>query len=88
MWHGNFELSALEAGTFEFRHRLPILPLKPGVYRWKVGVYDGHEWSDAWWAVPELVVGTKPMTNTADEFQGILNLPCEMEIRTTEESAK
>jgi ABC-type polysaccharide/polyol phosphate transport system ATPase subunit len=84
MWHGNFELSALEAGTFEFLHRLPTLPLKPGVYRWKAGVYDGHQWSDAWWALPELVVGTKPMTNTADEFQGMLNLPCEMEVRELE----
>lgn len=81
MWHGNFELAALEPGTFEFRHRLPTLPLKPGVYRWKAGVYDGHRWTDPWWAVPELVVGTKPLTNTADEFQGILNLPCEMEVR-------
>jgi len=88
IWHGNFELAALESGTFEFRHRLPTLPLKPGVYRWRAGVYDGHRWTDPWWAVPELVVGTKPMTNTADEFQGILNLPCEMEVRELDASRK
>src|SRR6266850_6559552 len=81
IWHGNFELSALEPGTFEFLHRLPTLPIKPGAYRWKAGVYDGHQWTDAWWALPEMVVGTRPMTNTADEFQGILNLPCEMKVR-------
>jgi lipopolysaccharide transport system ATP-binding protein len=88
MWHANFELSSMEAGTFECRHRLPTLPLKPGAYRWKAGVYDGHRWTDSWWAVPELVIGTKPITNTADEFQGTLNLPCETEIRELEKASK
>ena len=88
IWHGNFELSGLQPGTFEFLHRLPTLPIKPGAYRWKAGVYDGHQWTDGWWALPEMVVGTKPMTNTGDEFQGILNLPCEMEVRELEVSRK
>jgi len=81
IWHGLFELSGLQPGTFEFLHRLPMLPIKPGAYRWKAGVYDGHQWTDGWWALPEMVVGTKPTSNTGDEFQGILNLPCEMEVR-------
>jgi homopolymeric O-antigen transport system ATP-binding protein len=88
MWHGNFELSGLGQGAFEFRHRLPTLPLRPGVYRWKAGVYDGHQWTDAWWGVPELVVGTKPFTNTSDDFQGLLNLPCEMEVHELTASPK
>jgi lipopolysaccharide transport system ATP-binding protein len=88
MWHGNFELSGLDAGSFEFRHRLPSLPLKPGVYRWKAGVYDGHQWTDSWWAVPDTVIGTKPLTNTSDEFQAMLNLPCEMEVRELTPSRK
>jgi ABC-type polysaccharide/polyol phosphate transport system ATPase subunit len=80
MWTGSFELCSLQPGTFEFIHHLPTLPLKPGAYRWKSGIYDGHRWSEAWWAVPDLIVGTKPATNTADEFQGLLNLPCQIEI--------
>jgi len=88
IWHGNFELFGLQPGTFEFLHRLPTLPIKPGAYRWKAGVYDGHQWTDGWWALPEMVVGTKPMTNTGDEFQGILNLPCEMEVRALEAARK
>ncbi len=84
IWHANFELSGLQPGTFEFLHRLPTLPIKPGAYRWKAGVYDGHQWTDGWWGLPEMVVATKPMTNTGDEFQGILNLPCEMEVRALE----
>jgi ABC-type polysaccharide/polyol phosphate transport system ATPase subunit len=87
IWHGNFDLSVLEPGTFELILRLQTIPLKPGSYRWKAAIYDGHRWSDTWWAVPELVVGTKPMTNTADEFQGILNLPCEIEVRALKEPA-
>lgn len=88
IWHGNFELAALEPGTFEFLHRLPTLPIKPGVYRWKIGVYDGHVWTDPWWAIPDLLVGTKPFLKTADEFLAILNLPCDMEIRAAEEWGK
>jgi len=88
IWHGNFELSELQPGTFEFLHRLPTLPIKPGAYRWKAGVYDGHQWTDGWWALPEMVVGTMPMTNTGDEFQGILNLPCDMEVRALDPCRK
>jgi hypothetical protein len=88
IWHGNFELSGMQPGTFEFLHRLPTLPIKPGAYRWKAGVYDGHQWTDGWWALPDMVVGTKPMTNSGDEFQGILNLPCEMEVRMLDPSRK
>ena len=88
IWHGNYELSGLEPGTFEFLHRLPTLPIKPGAYRWKVGIYDGRNWTDPWWALPELIVGTKPLLNSSDEFMGILNLPCDMEIRSLGESYK
>jgi ABC-type polysaccharide/polyol phosphate transport system ATPase subunit len=88
IWHGNHELSGLEPGTFEFLHHLPTLPIKPGAYRWKVGIYDGRNWTDPWWALPELIVGTKPLLNSSDEFMGVLNLPCVMEIRAFEESHK
>ena len=88
IWHGNCELSGLEPGTLEFLHRLPTLPVKPGAYRWKVGIYDGRKWTDPWWALPELIVGTKPLLNSSDEFMGILNLSCDMEIRTLGESYK
>jgi len=88
IWHGNCELSGLEPGTLEFLHRLPTLPIKPGVYRWKVGIYDGRKWTDPWWALPELIVGTKPLLNSSDEFMGILNLSWDMEIHTLEEACK
>src|SRR6266480_25796 len=80
IWHGSTELSALDAGTFEVLHHLPTLPIKPGAYNWKAAVYDGHRWTDVWWAVPDLLVGTRPVTNTADEFQGVLNLLFTIEV--------
>ena len=82
--HWNLELSALEPGTYDFLHHLPTLPIKPGAYRWKIGIYDGHRWTDPWWAAPDLLVGTKPFLAAADEFMAILNLPCDMEIRALE----
>ena len=82
IWHGSIGLSTMAAGTFEVLHNLPTLPIKPGTYNWRAAVYDGHKWSDVWWAVPDLVVGTRPMTNTSDEFQGILNLPSTIEVRS------
>jgi len=88
IWHGNCEFSALEPGTFEFMHHLPTLPIKPGAYRWKIGIYDGRKWTDPWWALPELFVGTKPLLTTADEFMPILNLPCDMEVRPLKELRK
>jgi len=88
IWHANCELVGLEPGTFEILHHLPMLPIKPGAYRWKIGVYDGHAWTDPWWAVPDLVVGTKPFLRTADEFQAILNLPSDIEIRALEGSRR
>jgi ABC-type polysaccharide/polyol phosphate transport system ATPase subunit len=81
IWHGNFSLSIAEPGTFEFVHRLPTIPIKPGAYRWKAAVYNGRRWSDVWWAVPDLIIGTTPMTHTADQFQALLNLPCELEVK-------
>jgi lipopolysaccharide transport system ATP-binding protein len=88
MWHASLEFSSMGPGTFECLHHLPILPLKPGTYRWKAGFHDGHRWADPWWAVPELVIGTKPITNTADEYQGLLNLACETEVREVNETLK
>jgi len=86
IWHGSTELSALDAGTFEVLHHLPTLPIKPGAYNWKAAVYDGHRWTDVWWAVPDLLVGTRPVTNTADEFQGVLNLLFTIEVRSLDVS--
>jgi ABC-type polysaccharide/polyol phosphate transport system ATPase subunit len=84
IWHANKLNIYLKPGFYEFVHHLPMLPLRPGLYRWKAGIYDGHRWIGPWWGYPELYVATEYLTHTSDEFAGILNLPYEIEIKSIE----
>jgi hypothetical protein len=60
-----------------------MLPLKPGAYRLHASFYDreGLKLLDDWWANPELVISLPPSSHPQDEWQGVLNLPCEFSIR-------
>jgi lipopolysaccharide transport system ATP-binding protein len=73
----------LEPGRYAFSYRLPMLPLKPGAYRLHASFYDreGSKLLDDWWANPELVISLPPSSHPQDEWQGVLNLPCEFSIR-------
>jgi lipopolysaccharide transport system ATP-binding protein len=68
----------LDAGRFTFAFGLPSLPLRPGAYRLHASLYEreGHRLVDDWWAMPELIVATPPLSHPQDEWQGVLNLPC------------
>jgi len=70
-------------GRYELFYRLPMLPLKPGAYRLHASFYDreGDRLLDDWWANPELVISLPPSSHPQDEWQGVLNLPCEFSIR-------
>jgi lipopolysaccharide transport system ATP-binding protein len=66
-------------GRYALRFRLPLLPLRPGTYRLHASFYDreGTRLLDDWWAMPELVLTLPPTSHPLDEWQGVLNLPCE-----------
>jgi lipopolysaccharide transport system ATP-binding protein len=64
----------LLAGRHVFVHKLPTLPLRPGAYSWRVTLYDENGLIDDWECLPELVVATKPVTHSKDEWAGILNM--------------
>jgi lipopolysaccharide transport system ATP-binding protein len=81
VWHANLDVSNLSAGIYEFVHRLPSLPLRPGSYHWKTAMYDGNKWCDLWVGFPPLSVGTEPLTNAPDEFGSVLNIACDFEAR-------
>jgi len=81
VWHANWDVSNLSAGIYEFVHRLPSLPLRPGSYHWKAAMYDGNKWCDPWLGFPPLSVGTQSLTNSPDEFGSILNIACDFEAR-------
>jgi ABC-type polysaccharide/polyol phosphate transport system ATPase subunit len=77
MW--GYEVSGLELdpGVHEFIYHFPCLPLRPATYRWQVVIFSHGKKVDDWFAVPDMVLATLPMTHLHDEGAGILNVPCE-----------
>jgi lipopolysaccharide transport system ATP-binding protein len=73
---------ALEPGKYTLVYTLPMLPLKPGAYKLHASFYEreGRRLLDDWWASPELIVSLPPSSHSQDEWQGILNLPCELRV--------
>src|SRR5713226_9015224 len=74
IWGTEINGLQLAAGRQVFVHRLPTLPLRPGFYTWRVNLYDDDGLIDDWECLPELVVATKPVTHSKDEWAGILNM--------------
>jgi lipopolysaccharide transport system ATP-binding protein len=75
VWGNSIEGLNLEPGVHELVCALPFLPLRPGVYSWRVSIYDNGERVDDWDCVPPMFVSTTPQTHKRDEFAGILNIP-------------
>jgi ABC-type polysaccharide/polyol phosphate transport system ATPase subunit len=70
----------LTIGEHELCYRFPMLPLRPGPYTWHVSLYDEGDLVDAWDCLPEMIVATEIHQHAQDEWNGILNVPCEFEI--------
>jgi lipopolysaccharide transport system ATP-binding protein len=70
----------LDAGTYTFVYSFPTLPLRPGVFTWRVSLYEDGSLVDAWDCLPDFVVATRPVTHPRDEWTGILNVPCEFNV--------
>ncbi|MDD1777655.1 MAG: ABC transporter ATP-binding protein [Candidatus Helarchaeota archaeon] len=81
MWGTDASRIILEKGLYELIYRLPTLPLRPGIYSWRVSLCDDKGLLDDWDCTPGLIVGTKPVTHSKDEWSGILNIPCEFMIK-------
>jgi lipopolysaccharide transport system ATP-binding protein len=75
-------------GSHAFEFELPSLPLRPGVYRWQVSLWEGGDCLDQWSCVPEMIVGTEPITHPQDEWQGLLNLPWEFRLEKCQDAAE
>jgi homopolymeric O-antigen transport system ATP-binding protein len=65
----------MEEGVYEFAYTLPSLPIRPGVYYFRVSLYSEFQMLDVWECIPELVVDIPPLTHPRDEWSGILNTP-------------
>ena len=73
----------LEPGDHRIEHRLSGLPVRPGVYAWQPGLFDGADWT-VWWASPELQVDTSYLTQQRREaYMGLLNLNAELNVTSS-----
>jgi ABC-type polysaccharide/polyol phosphate transport system ATPase subunit len=81
MWATAVNHLELNLGIREFVYTLPGLPLRPGSYYWRISLYNDGHLTDIWNCLPEMVVGTEPVTHPLDMFQGVLNLPWQFDVR-------
>jgi homopolymeric O-antigen transport system ATP-binding protein len=80
LWGNALDGVTLVPGLHEFCYTLPMLPLRPGVYSWRVALYDAGVRIDDWECVPQMHVATVPITHYRDESAGFLNIPSKLEI--------
>jgi ABC-type polysaccharide/polyol phosphate transport system ATPase subunit len=86
IWATSVDKLELKSGWYNLRFKLPSLPLRPGVYHWDVSIWEGGRCFDRWTCVPEMIVGTKPVTHPDEEWQGLLNMPWEFQAEEASES--
>ena len=75
LWGNGIDGLSLEPGVHELTCCMPSLPIQPGVYHWRVSLYDNGERIDDWDCTPPMLVSTTPRTHRMDEFAGVLNVP-------------
>lgn len=80
IWGTAISRFRLEVGTQELVYKLPMLPLRPAAYTWRVTLFDEDRLVDDWEGIPELLVATEPLTHWMDEWSGILNMPSEFSV--------
>jgi lipopolysaccharide transport system ATP-binding protein len=80
MWAGSGTTVDLEPGEHELEIALPTLPLRPGPYRWWVGLSRMHGWVELWDCHPEMIVATDVHQHPNERCSSILNMPCEFAV--------
>ncbi|MFY9751170.1 MAG: ABC transporter ATP-binding protein [Candidatus Acidiferrales bacterium] len=80
MWAWATDQVELQPGTHEFLYTFPTLPLRPGAYSWQVSLWENGQVVDLWDCAPDLIIATEVHQHARDEWNGILNVPCKLEI--------
>jgi hypothetical protein len=70
----------LEAGLHRVFYTLPNLPLRPGVYYLYAALWDPQKVDETVFP-QELVIATPEHSALAEEWAGLLNLPCTFEVK-------
>jgi lipopolysaccharide transport system ATP-binding protein len=81
IWATAVDPLVLEPGVHALAYTFPSLPLRPGPYQWHISINDDGRRIDDWFAHPDLVIATPPITHPQERFQGVLNLPWTFDTR-------
>ena len=74
----------LEPGIHALTYGFPMLPLRPGPYFWQASLWEDKEALEIWDFMPEMNIATPVHQHSRDEWNGILNFPCEFSIRNND----
>jgi ABC-type polysaccharide/polyol phosphate transport system ATPase subunit len=83
-----FDNIDIPSGSQEIVLRIPGLPLKPGGYSISCSIYNrgnnltGGQLVEQWYALPPLIVDTKPVAHPQDRWAGVLNIPADFQVMT------
>jgi ABC-type polysaccharide/polyol phosphate transport system ATPase subunit len=78
-----FDNIDIPAGAQEVTLRVPGLPLRPAAYSLTCSIYNrgnnltGGHLIEQWFALPPLIVDTRPVSHPQDRWAGVLNIPAE-----------
>jgi ABC-type polysaccharide/polyol phosphate transport system ATPase subunit len=86
MWAWAKDDVRLEPGIHSFTYTFPMLPLRPGVYAWHVSIWEDKEMLDLWDCLPEMNIATQIFQHPRDEWNGLLNVPCDFSIQDGKEA--
>jgi ABC-type polysaccharide/polyol phosphate transport system ATPase subunit len=85
MWAWAKDDVRLEPGIHCFTFTFPMLPLRPGAYAWQVSLWEDKELLEQWDCLPEMNIATQVFQHPRDEWNGLLNVPCDFSIQDGEE---
>ena len=84
IWAWAKENVRIAPGVHSFTYTFPMLPLRPGVYAWQASLWEDRELLELWDCLPEMNIATQVLQHPLDEWNGILNIPCDFSIVETE----
>lgn len=85
LWGTDTQEIDFAPGRHEIIYSLSSLPLRPGAYQWLLSLREQHDLVDLWDGVPDLLVATPPLSRSLDDWAGVLNIPCQVDIALTDE---
>jgi homopolymeric O-antigen transport system ATP-binding protein len=80
IWAGAAAPVELDPGEHELEVTFPMLPLRPGPYRWWVGLSGENGWMELWDCHPEMIVATEVHQHPNEKCSSVLNMPWEFAI--------